>query len=162
MSLDEREGMQCLLAELGGPGPMAAAMKAAQEGHFTNLAQAGAECGLDMGPLPGQPPVTPPPAPTQETTELTPAYDACDTRGNTDRDACDTHSVTDTECLRRATPTPDPTTPSTSTTLVITVAEIPVGIPDYSRSEWKHWTDARTETARTPGRRSLSRRAWNP
>ena len=26
-------------------------------------------------------------------------------------------------------------------TLVITVAEIPVDIPDYSRSEWKHWTD---------------------
>ena len=29
-----------------------------------------------------------------------------------------------------------------ATTLVITVAEIPANIPDYSRSEWKHWVDA--------------------
>ena len=67
MSLDEREGMQCLLVALGGPGPMAGAMKAAQEGDFTNLAQAGAECGLEMGPPPGQPPGTAPPAPTPAT-----------------------------------------------------------------------------------------------
>ena len=38
VSLDERVGMQYLLAALGGPGPMAAAMTAAQEGDFTNLA----------------------------------------------------------------------------------------------------------------------------
>ena len=73
MSLDEREGMQCLLVALGGPGQMAAAMKAAQEGDFTNLAKAGTECGLDMGHPPGQVPGTAPPAPTQATTELTPA-----------------------------------------------------------------------------------------
>ncbi len=73
MGPEEREGMQCLLAELGGPGQMAAAMTAAQEGDFTDLAQAGAECGLEMGPPPGQPPGTPPPAPTQATTAPTSA-----------------------------------------------------------------------------------------
>ena len=50
MSPDERVGMQCLLAELGGPAEMAKAMTAAQEGQFTNLARAGTECGLEMGP----------------------------------------------------------------------------------------------------------------
>ena len=64
MGPDEREGMQCLLAQLGGPGQMAEAMKAAQEGEFAELASAGAECGLEMGTPPGQPPGTPPPAPT--------------------------------------------------------------------------------------------------
>ena len=64
MGPEEREEMQCLLVALGGPGPIAAAMTAAQEGDFTNLAKAGAECGLEMEPPPGQPPGTPPPAPT--------------------------------------------------------------------------------------------------
>ena len=64
MGPSEREGMRCLMAQLGGPGQMAAAMKAAQEGEFAELASAGAECGLEMGPPPGQPPGTPPPAPT--------------------------------------------------------------------------------------------------
>ena len=147
MSLDERKGMQCLLAELGGPGPMAAAMTAAQEGHFTILAQAGAECGLDMGPVPRQPPGTPPPAPTQATTAPTPASTPVIT-GATLTGTPATPTPSPTRMPAPATPTPDPTptnTPSTSTpipsTLVITVAEIPVGIPDYSRSEWKHWTD---------------------
>ena len=120
MSLDERVGMQCLLAELGGPEQMAEAMKAVQEGDFTNLAKAGTECGLDMGPPPGQAPGAPPPASTQAPTPVT-------TR------------ATPTRTPAPGTPTPDPTP---TTTLVITVAEIPVGIPDYSRSEWKHWVDS--------------------
>ena len=37
---------------LGGPGNMAAAMTAAQEGEFAELASAGTECGLEMGPPP--------------------------------------------------------------------------------------------------------------
>ena len=48
MQPEEREGMRCLLDQLGGPGEMAEAMKAAGEGDFTDLA--GADCGLDMGP----------------------------------------------------------------------------------------------------------------
>ena len=68
MGLDERAGMQCLMAELGGPGPMAGAMIVAGEGDFTDLAKAGADCELDMGPAPSQAPATPPPAPTSTTT----------------------------------------------------------------------------------------------
>ena len=42
--------------------------------------------------------------------------------------------------------TPTAKVPSTpvatpTTTLVITVAEIPAGIPGYDRNDWKHWTD---------------------
>ena len=36
--------------------------------------------------------------------------------------------------------TPTPASPQTKT-LVITVAEVPAGIPEYDRGEWKHWTD---------------------
>ena len=35
------------------------------------------------------------------------------------------------------TPAPEP-----AATLVITIAPIPAGIPDYARDDWKHWTDA--------------------
>ena len=56
MAPGEREGMQCVLEELGGPSEMAAAMKAANEDDFTVLAQALMDCGLDTGPLPGQAP----------------------------------------------------------------------------------------------------------
>ena len=64
MRLEERAGMQCLMAALDGPREMATAMRAAQEGDLTGLAKAGAECGLDMGPPPGQA-STPVPLPTQ-------------------------------------------------------------------------------------------------
>ena len=48
MPPEEREGMRCLLDQLGGPGEMAEAMRAAGEGDFENLARAGAACGLDL------------------------------------------------------------------------------------------------------------------
>ena len=73
MGPEERERMQCLLAELGGPAEMAKAMTAAQEGDFTNLARAGEECGLEMGPPPGQLPGTAPPAPNATSETTTPA-----------------------------------------------------------------------------------------
>ena len=37
--------------------------------------------------------------------------------------------------------TPTPASPQTKT-LVLTVAEVPADIPDYDRSDWKHWVDA--------------------
>ena len=71
MRPDEREGMQCLLAQLGGSGPMAEAMRAAQEGDIGDFARAGTECGLETGPPPGQTPATPPPAPPAPTAPTT-------------------------------------------------------------------------------------------
>ena len=131
MSPDERAGMQCLMEALGGPGQMAAAMTAAQEGEFAELASAGAECGLEMGPPPGQPPGTPPPAPTATPEAATPAPTTT------------TPGFTPTRVPTTATPTPAPTPaniPSTST-LVITVAAIPAELPEYDRSDWRHWID---------------------
>ena len=96
----EREGMQCLLEQLGGPGEMAEAMIAAGEGNFTDLARARAECGLDMGLAPGQESVTPPPA----TVEVP--------------------NVVSTSVPATATATPVPTGAAPTTTLVITVAPI--------------------------------------
>ena len=111
---DEREGMQCLLEQLGGPGEMAEAMIAAGEGDLTDFAQAGADCGLDMGPDTRPGPVTPLPAPTAIVEAPTPV----------------------------STPTPIPTGAAPTTTLVITVAPISADIPEYDRGNWKHWSDA--------------------
>ena len=121
MQPEEREGMRCLLDQLGGPGEMAEAMIAAREGDFTDLA--GADCELDMGPAPGQAPVTPPPTPTATVEAPTPVS---------------------TPVLATATSTPVPTraAPTATTTLVITVAPIPADIPEYDRGDWKHWVDA--------------------
>ena len=113
MRPEEREGIRCLLDQLGGPGEMAAAMIAAGEGDFTDLARAGAKCELDMGPAPSQAPVTPPPAPTAIVEAPTPV----------------------------STPTPIPTGAAPTTTLVITVAPVPTDIPKYERKDWRHWED---------------------
>ena len=64
MGPQDRASQRCLLETLGGPAKMAEAMKAAGEGNFAALAGAGKECGLDMGPPPGQAPAEPSPAPT--------------------------------------------------------------------------------------------------
>ena len=77
-----------------------------------------------MGPVPTQEPVIP--TPTQATPEPTP---------------------TPTVATPSPTPTPTPATvpstpvPTPTITLVITVAEIPAGIPEYDRGEWRHWVD---------------------
>ena len=70
MRPQEREAMQCLMETLGGPREMATAMRAAQEGHFTDLTSAGADCGLDMGSPPGQTPTGPSPTPTPTPTPV--------------------------------------------------------------------------------------------
>ena len=132
MGPSEREGMRCLLAQLSGPGEMAEAMIAAGEGDFTDLSKAGAECGLDMGPAPGQTPVRPPPTPTGEAP--TPVYTPVTTR------------ATPTGTPATPTPAPEPTVAppvlQEAVTPTIAIAPIPTGIPAYSRSQWKHWVDA--------------------
>ena len=125
MGQEERVGMVCLMEALGGPGEMAAAMIAAGEGDFTDMARAGSECGLDMGPVPGQAPVTPPPPPTMEAPTPAPTPT--------------TLTPSPTQVTSTATSTP---APETATTLVITIAAIPADIPDYDRSDWRHWVDA--------------------
>ena len=132
MGPDEREEMQCLLAALGGPGNMAVAMTAAQEGDITEMAQAGMECGLEMGPPRWQPPSTAPPAPTATSEAATPAS----TPATTGATPTGTPATPTPSPARMTTPDPTP-----ATTLVITIAAIPAVIPEYDRSDWKHWQD---------------------
>ena len=123
MSDQDRAGGQCLMAELGGPGKMAEAMLAAQEGDITGLALAGTECGLDMGPMPPTPP-----APTATSIAATPVP------------APATPMPTPTATATTVPSTPAPT--MATNTLVITVAAIPAELPEYDRSDWKHWVDS--------------------
>lgn len=117
----DRGGLQCLMEALGGPGKLAEAMTAAQEGDLTALAKAGAECRLNTGPTSWQTPAptatakSPTPVSTPWTTEPTPTA--------------------------TATTVPSTPTPTPATTLVITVSEIPANIPEYDGGEWKHWND---------------------
>ena len=128
MGPEEREGMRCLLAELGGPGPMAKTMTAAQQGDITGLALAGTECGLETGPPPGHPPGTPPPPSTATVEEPTPVSTPAKP------------GATPTRMPTTATPTPTPA-PTPTSILVITIAAMPADIPDYDRSDWRHWVD---------------------
>ena len=59
MAPEDREGMQCLLEEMGGPEGMAAALRAEDESGFMALFAAAAGCGLDMGGPPSQVPIGP-------------------------------------------------------------------------------------------------------
>ena len=61
-----RAGLQCLMAELGGPDEYAEALLKTQEGNITELVQAGAECRVGIS-VPWQPPATPTPMPTATT-----------------------------------------------------------------------------------------------
>ena len=129
MSGQDREGGQCLMEALGGPGQMAEAILLAQEGDRNVMASAAAECGIDMGPVPGQTP--PPPMPTATTTAPSPAPTPPATLSTLNATTANTPSAT----------TATAPSPTETTTLVITAAEIPAEIPEYDRDEWKHWVD---------------------
>ena len=125
---EDRDGMVCIMAALGGPAEMATAMIEAMEAEEvaegTALFQAGLQCGIQPG---SEPTATPEPATATPTPMPT---------------------VAATPVPTAPTPAPEPTTvaptptPSETKTLVITVADIPEGIPEYDRDEWKHWVDA--------------------
>ncbi len=131
---EDRDGMMCIMAALGGPAEMATAMTeamAAEEvAEDSALFMAGLECGMEPGPEPAATPEpateTPAPGPTPDVEPAMPTPEPA-------REA--------------STPASTPTTPGSTpsatpvTTLVITVAAIPEGLPEYDRDDWKHWTD---------------------
>ena len=133
MEPEDREGMVCVMAALGGPAEMAAAMTeamAAEEvAEDTDLFAAGLECGMeapDGSAAPEPATETPTPMPTSTMEAPTPSP-----------------TPTNAPYTPAATPATVPSTPAATeaTTLVISVAEVPAGIPEYNRSEWRHWTD---------------------
>ena len=133
MGPGDREGMVCVMAALGGPAEMATAMTEAmateEVAEDTDLFAAGLECGMEAPAEPAAPETatatsTPTPTATMEAPTPSP------TPANTPS----TPTVTAT-----AVPSTPAATPTTA--LVITVAEIPAGIPEYDRGEWKHWVD---------------------
>ena len=133
LTIQERQEGRCLMEALGGPGPMAAAMTLAQEGDVAILTEAGEKCGLNMGTQPAQAPATPLPTPTPTMGTATPAPKPTTTLT----------TLLPTSTRAPATPAPEPTRTSIETTiLIITVAETPENIPDYDRSDWRHWIDA--------------------
>ena len=113
MGPDEREGMRCLLDQLGGPGEMAEAMTAAGEGDFTDLSGAAEDCGLDMGPDTRPGPVTPPPTPTATGEAPTPASTPVTTRATPVGTPAITRATpAGTPAITRATPVGTPGTPT--------------------------------------------------
>ena len=113
----ERVDQRCLMEALGGPGKMAETMRAVAEGDFTKLDEAETACELHREPITGQEATDPTPMPTATTVApMSPATPA---------------------------PTSTPASaPAGSKTLVITLAAIPEGLPEYDRDDWKHWLDA--------------------
>ena len=126
MGPEDREGIVCIMAALGGPAEMAKAMteamKAGEVAEESDLFTAGLECEMEPWPEPAATPgpAAKTPAPTPTAAVETPRETA--TPGTT------------------STATATPATTSTKT-LVITVAAIPGGLPEYDRGDWKHWTD---------------------
>ena len=70
ISDQDRAGLQCLMAELGGPGEYTEALIKTQEGDITELVQAGTECRVGIS-VPWQPPATPTPIPTPSQSGIT-------------------------------------------------------------------------------------------
>ena len=90
------------------------------------------------GPAPTPVPTnTPTPEPTMAATATStrgPAPTPVPTNTPTPASSTETATPVSTQELTTATPTP-------TTSLAITVAPIPADIPEYSRSQWKHWID---------------------
>ena len=139
---NERAGWQCLMEALGGPGQMAEAIMAAQEGDATRLSGAGTECGLELGP--GPTPMPPPdsPTPTPAPTPATTRPPTAPTAATTPPRSTATPTTASPTPAATSTITPSTPVPTDGITLVIAVAAAPAEIPEYSRSEWRHWTDA--------------------
>ena len=115
MRPEEREGIRCLLDQLGGPGEMAAAMIAAGEGTFHGPAQGrgGVRDGHGAGTRPGT---------------HNPSSDAHGDHGSVNP-CVHVHTGPDRGGRRQG------RSPTTTINLVITIAPIVADIPEYDRSD---------------------------
>ena len=112
MEPEDRDGMVCVMAALGGPTEMATAMTEAMAAEEESaLFAAGLECGMEASPQTAtQEPATETPTPTTTSTmeAATPTLELS---------------------AKRTTPTLGPTPSTTTTTPVITVSQIPGNPP---------------------------------
>ena len=135
MESEGRDGMVCIMATFGGPAEMTTAiteaMRAEDVAEDSALFMAGLECGMEPWhePITTPEPVTDPPTPMPTATTVAPTPTAEPT--------IEAPSLTPEPPRAAATPAP----PETKT-LVITIASIPAGVPEYDRGDWKHWVDA--------------------
>ena len=111
----DQESIQCFLDAVGGPEKLAAAMEGTDDDGSVDLYRAMLGCGLDFEGTSEDTQAGPPPTPPVPPAPPTPTPTALTG--------------------------PPPTTSTPTTTLVITVAPIPAGIPEYARSDWRHWID---------------------
>ena len=121
MGPEEQAELRCLMEELGGPGQMAKAAMASQEFHFTTYDTPEAALA----------------AAEEADATLEAAAAACEMKMGPGPG----QAVKGPTPVPTSTTTPAASTPPATTTLVITVAEIPAGIPEYDRGEWRHWVD---------------------
>ena len=120
MGPEEQAWLRCFMEALGGPGQMAKAVMASQEVQFTSYDTPEAALA----------------AAEEADVTLEAAAAACEMKMGPGPG----------QAVKGPTPVPSTTTPATSTptattALVITVAEIPAGIPEYDRGQWRHWVD---------------------
>ena len=108
----DQESIQCFLDAVGGPEKLAAAMEGTDDDGSMSLYSAMTGCGLDFEGTSEDTQAGPPPTPPAPPTPTPTALTG-----------------------------PPPATSTPTTTLVITIAPIPAGIPEYDRSDWRHWAD---------------------
>ena len=111
----DQEGIQCFLEAVGGPEALAAAMEGTDDDGSVDLYRAMLGCELDFEGASEDTQAGPPPTPPAPPAPATPTP--------------------------KALTGPPPSTSTPTTTLVITIAPIPAGIPEYDRSDWRHWID---------------------
>ena len=112
----DQETFRCFIEAVGGPETLATALEGADDDGSVDLNRARLGCGLFFEGTSEHTQAETPPAPPAPPAPPTPTPTALTG--------------------------PPPSTSTPTTTLVITVSEIPEGIPEYDRSDWKHWTDA--------------------
>ena len=109
----DQKSIECFLEAVGGPKKLAAALEGTDDDGSVDLYRAMLGCELDFEGTSEDTQAGPPPTPPAPPTPTPTALTG-----------------------------PPPTTSTPTTTLVITIAPIPAGIPEYDRSDWRHWVDA--------------------
>ena len=105
----DQETFRCFIEAVGGPETLATALEGTDDDRSVDLSRARLGCGLFFEGTSEDTQAGPPPTPPAPPTPTPTALTG-----------------------------PPPATSTPATTLVITIAPIPAGIPDYDRGDWRH------------------------